>query len=147
MQWMTRREISIFAFKTASILLGTLAHSCWRNSAGRLFQTSWTQIFCGSRLPQILLSLHVIPDRLDDVEIRALWGPYHHFQDFLFSIRLKIVLSDIVVLMHNTFGANHMPPWWFCMMDKYLPIFLSIEDTINPDQISNSICRNAVPNL
>ena len=33
------------------------------------------------------------------------------------------------------------------MMDKYLPVFLSIEDTINPDQISNSICRNAAPNL
>src|SRR4029434_6967918 len=30
---------------------------------------------------------------------------------------------------------------------KYLPVFLSIEDTINPDQISNSTCRNAAPNL
>ena len=30
-----------FAFKTASILLGTLAQSFWRKSAGRLFQTSW----------------------------------------------------------------------------------------------------------
>src|SRR4029434_7194543 len=32
------------------------------------------------------------------------------------------------------------------MMDKYLPVFLSSEDTINADQISNSTCRNAAPN-
>ncbi|KAJ4927753.1 hypothetical protein JOQ06_015555 [Pogonophryne albipinna] len=35
-----------------------------------------------------------VPDRLDD-EIRALWRPYHHFQDFLFFFMLKIVLNDI----------------------------------------------------
>ena len=53
----------------------------------------------------------------------------------------------VVVLLQNKFGAKHTPPWWYCMMDKYLPVFLSIEDTINPDQISSSICRNAAPNL
>lgn len=34
-----------------------------------------------------------------------------------------------------------------CMVDKYLPVFVSIEDTNNPDQISNSIGRNAALNL
>ncbi|MGH0166351.1 UNVERIFIED_CONTAM: hypothetical protein FKN15_066772 [Acipenser sinensis] len=33
------------------------------------------------------------------------------------------------------------------MMDKYLPVLLSIEETINSDQIPNSICRNAALNL
>lgn len=31
--------------------------------------------------------------------------------------------------------------------EKNLPIFHSIEDIINPDQISNSICKNAAPKL
>ena len=72
---------------------------------------------------------------------------------FLFFFTLKIVLNDfgcifgVVVLLQNKFGANHTPPWWYCMMDKYLPVFLCIENTINPDQISNSICRNAAPNV
>lgn len=35
-------------------------------------------------------------------------------------------------------------PWWYCMMDTYLPVFLSIKD---PDQISNCICKNATPEL
>lgn len=35
----------------------------------------------------------------------------------------------------------------FGMMDKYLPVFLSIEDTIDPDQTSNSICRNAAASV
>lgn len=43
-------------------------------------------------------------------------------------------MFGVVVLLQNTFGANHTPPWWYCVMDKYLPVFLSIEDTINPDQ-------------
>ena len=34
-----------------------------------------TTDLCECKLPEILLSLHVIPDRLDDVGIRALWGP------------------------------------------------------------------------
>ena len=32
-------------------------------------------------------------------------------------------------------------------MDQCLPVFLSTEDTINPHQITNSICRHAAPNL
>ncbi|XP_063785732.1 extracellular calcium-sensing receptor-like [Pseudophryne corroboree] len=32
-------------------------------------------------------------------------------------------------------------------MDKYLPVFLNIKDTINPDQVPNSICSNAAPDL
>lgn len=30
-----------------------------------------------------------------------------------------------------------MPPWWYCMVDKYLPVLLSIKDTINPDQFAD----------
>lgn len=52
----------------------------------------------------------------------------------------------VVVLLQNNFGANKTPPWWYCLMDKYLPVFLSIEDTINPDQITNSVCWNVAPN-
>ncbi|XP_075057059.1 rho guanine nucleotide exchange factor 33 [Mixophyes fleayi] len=48
-----------------------------------------------SRLAQVILSLYVIPDRLDDVEITALWDTYHHFQDSLFFFTIKIVLNDI----------------------------------------------------
>ena len=33
------------------------------------------------------------------------------------------------------------------MMGKNLPVFLSTDNTINPDQMSNSICRNAAQNL
>lgn len=61
-------------------------------------------------LPHILLSLQVIPDTLHDVEIRILWGPYHHFSTSGFT--LKRVVNDfgsvfgLVVLLRNTFGAN-----------------------------------------
>lgn len=55
-------------------------------------------------------------DRPDDVEIRALWGPYHHFQDSLFVFTLEIVPNDIgsmfglVVLLQNKSGASQTPP-------------------------------------
>lgn len=42
------------------------------------------QIFCGPSLAQILLSPCGIPDPLDDAEIRALWGPRHHFLNSVF---------------------------------------------------------------
>lgn len=32
------------------------------------------------------------------------------------------------------------------VLHDYLHVFLSIEDTISPDQISNAIFRNAAPN-
>ncbi|XP_068089329.1 myotubularin-related protein 9 [Hyperolius riggenbachi] len=62
----------------------------------------------------VLLRSSTIPDTLDDVEIRALWGPHHHLQNFFFM--LKIVLNDfecmfaVVVLLQNTFGPNHTSP-------------------------------------
>lgn len=34
-----------------------------------------------------------------------------------------------------------------CLVDKYLPVFLSIEDTINLDQIPKLICWNTGPKL
>lgn len=60
------------------------------------------EIFCGVTLlflsnstdstSQLLKSFclfMIIPDRLDDVEIRALWGPYLHFRDSTFFFTLK----------------------------------------------------------
>lgn len=35
----------------------------------------------------------------------------------------------------------------FCMIDNYLYVFLSIEDTIISDPIYNFMCRNATPNM
>uniref|UniRef100_A0A8C6L8Y8 Sushi, nidogen and EGF like domains 1 n=1 Tax=Nothobranchius furzeri TaxID=105023 RepID=A0A8C6L8Y8_NOTFU len=61
--------------------------------------------FWTSRLPHILLSLRLIPDTLHDDEIRALWGPDHHFQDFLFFM-LNTGLYDL----GNVFPAEPDPP-------------------------------------
>lgn len=79
-------------------------------------------------LPQIL---HVIPDTLDAVEKRALWGSCHHFQDFS---TLKMVLGSkfgVIVLLQDKSGAS--------LVDMYLPVFLSSGDTITPDHISNTV--------
>lgn len=35
------------------------------------------------------------------------------------------------------------PPWWYRVMDKNQPVFLSIEDSKYFDHIPKSICRNA----
>lgn len=56
-------------------------------------------------------------------------------------------MFGVVLLLQNKFGANYMPLWWYWMMDKYLTVFFSIKNTINPYQISNSICRNAALNV
>lgn len=55
-------------------------------------------------------------------------------------------MFGVVVLLQNKFGANYMPTWWYCM-DKYLTVFFRTKNTINPNQMSNSICRNAALNL
>ena len=77
-----------FAFKTAPVLSGTLVHTF-------LFQASWRvlqQFLCGFSLYLCLMSLHVIPDWLHDVETRALWRPGHLLQDSWFSLSRKIAL-------------------------------------------------------
>lgn len=86
-----------FALETAAILLCTLADSVWRNSAGRLLQTSWRTNHRYSEDVgfHILLPLHVIPDTLGDAGMGARWGPCHHFKYFLFFFTLTIALSDI----------------------------------------------------
>lgn len=53
-------------------------------------------------------------------------------------------IFGMVLLLQNKYVANHTPPWWYCMMNEYLPVFLNIENTINPHQISISFCRNAL---
>lgn len=47
----------------------------------------------------------------------------HYFQDFLFWMLEKVLnalnnpgcMLEVIFLLQNTFGANHMPPWWHCM--------------------------------
>ncbi|XP_075044669.1 mucin-5B-like [Mixophyes fleayi] len=86
-------------------------------------------------LAKIVLSHHVISDRLNDVEMKALWGPYHHFQDSLIFFMMKIVLNDIgcifgvVVLLQNKFGVNQMPPNLYCTYD-----------VCNSDNSEDSMC-------
>lgn len=38
----------------------------------------------------------------------------------------------VVVLLQNKFGASHTPPWWYGVMYKHLPVFFSIEETVDP---------------
>lgn len=40
--------------------------------------------------------------------------------------------NHFIVLMQNKFATNHTPSWWYRMMDKYLPVFLIINNTMNP---------------
>lgn len=90
---------------------------------------------------------------LSKMELLIVRGLCQHFQDVFWFPMLKMVLNDlgvmfrVILLLQNKFVANHTPPWWYCMMGKYLLVFLSIKNAINPDQIFNSICRNAAPNL
>lgn len=63
----------------------------------------WTRLFMQSQTHSI------------NVEIRAVLGPYSHFQDSLFFFMLQIVLDDFgcmfgpAVLLQKTFGANQTP--------------------------------------
>lgn len=90
---------------------------------------------------------------LSKMDVLIVRGLCHHFQDFFWFLMLKMVLNDlggmfeVILLLQNKFRANHTPPSWYCMMDKYLLAFLSIKNSINPDQISNSIWRNVASNL
>ncbi len=65
---------ALFAFKTAFIL-GTLADCFSGSFAERFHQVSWRR--CHSSSGFILSQfVHVIPDRLNDDEIRSLCGAY-----------------------------------------------------------------------
>lgn len=62
------------------------------------------------------------------------------------SLCWKQILMTLAISLRSLF-CQSLPPWWYCVRDKYLPLYLSIEKTINPDQVSNSICRNEAPNV
>lgn len=51
--------------------------------------------------------------RSDDIDIIDLQGPHNH--------------------QGYKFATNHTPSWCCCMIDKYLPVFLIIDNTINPN--------------
>ncbi len=60
----------------AAFALGALAHSFSRSFAARSLEASWIHYHSSSgfSLSQFILFLHVIPDRLDDDEMRSLCG-------------------------------------------------------------------------
>lgn len=64
------------------------------------------------KLPQILLSLHLIPHRLEEVKIRALWESYHQFRD-LFLLFLLTSAEQVIVLLQNKFEASDAPLRWY----------------------------------
>lgn len=61
---------------------------------------------------------------------RLLMGLLHHFLLPFppFFMHLTACLESLP-RCRNKHEANRTPPWWFCMMDKYLPEFLSTEIT------------------
>ena len=138
-----------FAFKTSSTLLGTLAHSFW----ALLAQTSWrinhsSSVALGQ--PQLLLSLHLSRDRLDDVGIRILWGHYITSRTPCssscwrwFLMTFSACLGSLSCCRRNLGLINCLPgdiAWWIsiCLQhwghSRFWP---------NP----HSICRNTAPNL
>ncbi len=60
----------------AAFALGALVHSFSGSFAGRFLEASWGSYHSSSgfSLSQFVLFLHVIPDRLDDDQIRSLCG-------------------------------------------------------------------------
>ncbi len=58
----------------AAFALGALAHSYSGSFAGSFLEASWRHSSSGFSLSQFVLFLHVIPDRLDDDQIRSLCG-------------------------------------------------------------------------
>ncbi|MEQ2316228.1 hypothetical protein AMECASPLE_030511, partial [Ameca splendens] len=40
-------------------------------------------------------------DTLDDVEIRALWGPYHHFHIILWFCQILVIICLLLTLFHQ----------------------------------------------
>lgn len=58
----------------------------------------------------------------------GLWGPHHLLQDELFLVWLKIDLYDsgcefgVVVGLQNESGADQMPPCWYFVTIKQVPI-------------------------
>lgn len=75
-------------------------------------------MFCGRRLPQVLLSLHVIPVRL--------WFCVQG------SVKAEPSLPGLLVLLQVEESSYDI---------------CSIVEIINPDQISSPICRNPAPNV
>ncbi len=58
----------------AAFALGALAHSYSGSFAGCFLEATWRHSSSGFSLSQFVLFLHVIPDRLDDDQIRSLCG-------------------------------------------------------------------------
>ncbi len=60
----------------AAFALGALVHSFSGSFSGSFLEASWRRCHrsSGLSLSQFVLFLHVIPDRLDDDEIRSLCG-------------------------------------------------------------------------
>lgn len=94
------------------------------------------QFSCRIWLSHLFLSPHVIPDWLENIETRALWGMYHLLPDTLLCFSLNIVLYDfghlaeVIVVLQNKFGTDQTPLF---MKNKNLPILPSSEGASNFD--------------
>lgn len=83
------------AFKTASVLQGRLAHSVLRNvDCSKCITVLLLDMGC---LIHFFFFFHAIPNRLNDFENSAVWGPYHLFQDCLFFCTIILIKSLINV--------------------------------------------------
>ncbi len=75
----------------AAFALGALVHSYSGSFAGRFLEASWRRCHCSSglSLSQFVLSLHVIPDRLNHDQIRSLCGALAVFRQNLWIITIN----------------------------------------------------------
>lgn len=75
-----------------------------QNSAGMLFQTS-------CRAAHMLLSLHVIPDTLHQVEMTTQWGPRRHYPGLLvlLSAAEMVPNEQLAECWKHLFGPAYPP--------------------------------------
>lgn len=103
-----------FSIKTAPVLFSILVHIFSRYVVPRILENS-PQLLCGFMMPQCLMSLHIIPDWLHDVDIRAPVGPYHLLHSSLFLLSLKVVLYDSGFIGHillQNIAHGDCSMWW-----------------------------------
>lgn len=55
--------------------------------------------------------------------------------------------NHFIILMQNKFATNHMPSWWYRMMDKYLPVSFIIDNTMNPKPNLQLYLQKCSPNF
>ncbi len=105
--------------------------------AGRFLEASWRRCHSSSvfSLSQFVLFLHVIPDRLDDDEIRSLCGALAVFRLF---VQTKISLLQLIAKW--MFGNVN---WYFLMTHyskRWLKTIFSCENTSVLIILATTVC-------